>query len=238
MALPVMTELFMHKQFREIKPQTIQQLLYMPCRGMMFVTSLYFSFKGTISHMTTPVEFRKNVMQALDILNTKLPKNSHVVLMGLVNADFIYDNMANKLHPIGLLNKNVRYRDMYNWFNCLQIGPCTGWLNSNKTLRKVTTLRANELTDVLKDIARNEKFEFFKLHFIGNPINFVMEQNKINVPDLLEAVDSLHPNQKAQPILADVVWTSLANNLPMEVLGPINRNNKLIKTLFEDQGGH
>lgn len=55
--------------------------------------------------------------------------------------------------------------------------------------------RANELSDILKDITKNEKFDFFDLHFIKNPINEVVTKNKINVPDLLEAVDSLHPNQ-------------------------------------------
>ncbi|KAJ8935055.1 hypothetical protein NQ318_002684, partial [Aromia moschata] len=149
-------------------------------------------FKETVGNMTKPEVFRKNVLETLNILNSKLPKNSNVILMGLVNADFIYDAMADRLHPIGTLHGNVRYKDLYNWFNCMQIGPCTGWLNSDRLLRETTT------------------------------------QRNINVPDLLEAVDSLHPNQRAQPMLTNVVWTSLLN-LPENVLGPINKYNKINK---------
>ncbi|XP_018569442.1 acyloxyacyl hydrolase [Anoplophora glabripennis] len=196
------------------------------------------NLKDTTTSMTDPVKFRSNVMDALKVLNGKLPKKSHVILIGLVDADFIYDAMAERLHPIGVLHKNVHYKDMYNWFICMQIGPCNGWLNPDELTRQLTSQRADELTNVLKDIAENEKFDFFDLHFIKNPINEVMARNKINVPDLLEAVDSLHPNQKAQPILTEEVWSSIIKDLPLNVLGSINKNNKLIKSLFGDQGGH
>ncbi|KAJ8921984.1 hypothetical protein NQ315_008621 [Exocentrus adspersus] len=196
------------------------------------------NLKDTLKHMTSPSVFRENVMQALQVLDSKLPKNSHVVLVGLVDADFIYEAMAERLHPIGVLHKNVRYKDMYEWFICMQIGPCNGWLNPDEFTRKITSERADELTDVLKDIAKKERFQYFDLHFIKNPINAVMARNKINVPDLLEAVDSLHPNQNAQPILAKEVWSSFLNDLPERVLGPVNKNNELIEALFGNQGGH
>lgn len=40
---------------------------------------------------------------------------------------------------LGTKHRNVYYKDLYKWFNCMQIGPCTGWLNSNETLRQITT---------------------------------------------------------------------------------------------------
>lgn len=39
---------------------------------------------------------------------------------------------------------------MYRWFNCMEIGPCHGWMTSNATLRRVTTKHARKLTRVLK----------------------------------------------------------------------------------------
>ncbi|KAJ8970389.1 hypothetical protein NQ314_001257 [Rhamnusium bicolor] len=193
-------------------------------KGLFYVN---FSAKDTTNHMTDPKIFRENVMNALYVLNTKLPKNSHVVLIGLVYADFIYEAMAEIVHPIGILHDNVRYKDVYNWFNCMQIGPCTGWLNSNETLRKFAS----------QTLHKTKKFEFFDLHFVKNPINAMME-NSMNIPDLIESVDSLHPNQRAQPIMAETVWTSFLDDLPADVLGPVNKQNKLIKELFGNQGGH
>jgi hypothetical protein len=60
-----------------------------------------FSFKDTINRMTPPLTFRRNIMKALFLLDDKLPLNSHVILVGLVQADFIYPAMAERLHPIG-----------------------------------------------------------------------------------------------------------------------------------------
>lgn len=94
--------------------------------------------------MTSPEVFRENVIKTLKVLNGKLPKNSHVILLGLVDADFIYDAMAERLHPIGVLHKDVRYKDMYNWFICMQIGPCNGWLNPDE-LTRITTSEVNQV---------------------------------------------------------------------------------------------
>jgi hypothetical protein len=63
-----------------------------------------FSFKDTINRMTPPLTFRRNIMKALFLLDDKLPLNSHVILVGLVQADFIYPAMAERLHPIGNVN--------------------------------------------------------------------------------------------------------------------------------------
>ncbi len=55
-----------------------------------------------------------------------------------------------RLHPLGELNGDLRYTDMYRWFNCMEMGPCHGWMTSNSTLRKITTKHARRLTRVLK----------------------------------------------------------------------------------------
>ena len=53
-----------------------------------------------------------------------------------------------------------------------QISPCTGWMQSNETIRDLTTKRAMELSAVLKDVAKNStKYSSFKLYYAVNPIN-------------------------------------------------------------------
>lgn len=63
--------------------------------------NIYFSFKDTVANMTSPREFRKNVLETLRAFDEKLPSSSHVILIGLVDASFIYTAMADRLHPLG-----------------------------------------------------------------------------------------------------------------------------------------
>ena len=55
--------------------------------------------------------------------------------------------------------------------------------------------------------------------------------------ELIEPVDSLHPTQAAQPLIAAALWTQLEKEMP-QVLGPSNPRNHIIKKLFGDQNGH
>ena len=55
--------------------------------------------------------------------------------------------------------------------------------------------------------------------------------------ELIEPVDSLHPTQAAQALIAKQFWRHLEENIP-HVLGPVNHNNYLIEKLFGQQGGH
>ena len=55
--------------------------------------------------------------------------------------------------------------------------------------------------------------------------------------ELLEPVDSLHPTQAAQPLIAAALWDVVEREMP-DVLGPRNFRNELIKELFGDQNGH
>ena len=66
--------------------------------------------------------------------------------------------MADRLHPLGLLRQDLTYSQVYDWFNCMEIGPCAGWMNSNSTLRKITTNAANQLSNVLKKIAKKAQY--------------------------------------------------------------------------------
>lgn len=55
--------------------------------------------------------------------------------------------------------------------------------------------------------------------------------------ELIEPVDSLHPTQVTQSMIAESMWSYLENHMP-HVLGPVNDRNHLIEEMFGQQGGH
>lgn len=61
--------------------------------------------RDTLAHMTTPKEMLSNVMQALRYLDTRLPNGSHVILTGLVDGRFLWDNLHDRYHPLGKYEK-------------------------------------------------------------------------------------------------------------------------------------
>lgn len=52
--------------------------------------------------MTTPEKLYSNVMQTLKHLNSHLPDGSHVILYGLPDGTFLWDNLHNRYHPLGI----------------------------------------------------------------------------------------------------------------------------------------
>ena len=190
--------------------------------------------------MTSAETFYNNTLTALRFFEKRLAPESHVILVGLIDAGFLWSNMANRYHPLGVYRKNLKYKDMYRWFNCLEIGPCSGWMTSNSTLRHITSKHARRLNAVLKTIAEKHRFDKFDVHYVENPFQTVLTQwvqGGGEIYELIEPVDSLHPTQAAQPLIATQFWKYLEENLP-HVLGPINPYNELISQLFGDQGGH
>merc|ERR1719147_146768 len=111
-------------------------------------------------------------------------------------------------------------------------------MNKNSTVRKQTSERARELNQALQIIVENEKFDKFDLHYLDNPLTAVMKAWKEKggqLHELIEPVDSMHPTQAAQPLIAEEVWRQMETKFP-HVLGPVNPNNHVIKKLFGDQG--
>lgn len=193
-------------------------------------------------NMTTPDEMRTNALKTMDILDKVLPSGSHVVMLGLADGRILYNSMHNRIHPIGQLRKDVTYSDFYEFLNCLQITPCAGWLNSNETVRNATAKRANELSNVLENIAETHKYKNFDLvflpHFIEDTIKAWKEIGKDHEAwQLIEPVDGFHPNQNAQALGAKVLVQMLESKVP-HFLGKVNPNNHLIKQLFGNQGGY
>ncbi|XP_075862422.1 acyloxyacyl hydrolase [Microcebus murinus] len=194
----------------------------------------------TVPAMTTPEKLYSNVMQTLKYLNTHLPNGSHVVFYGLPDGTFLWDNLHNRYHPLGQLNEDVTYAHMYSFLNCLQVSPCHGWMSSNKTLRTLTSKRAEQLSSTLKKIAASEKFTNFDLFYMDFTFQEIIQewQKRGGQPwELIEPVDGFHPNEAASRLLADRFWKKVQLRWP-QVLGKENPFNPKIEQVFGDQGGH
>uniref|UniRef100_A0A8C4L8L5 Acyloxyacyl hydrolase n=1 Tax=Equus asinus asinus TaxID=83772 RepID=A0A8C4L8L5_EQUAS len=194
----------------------------------------------SVPKMTTPEKLYSKVMQTLKYLNSHLPNGSHVILYGLPDGTFLWDNLHNKYHPLGQLNKDVTYAHFYSFLNCLQVSPCQGWMSSNETLRTLTSQRAEQLSNTLKKIATRKKFTNFNLFYMDFDFQGIIKewQKRGGQPwQLIEPVDGFHPNEVASLLLADVFWKKVQLQWP-QVLGKENPFNSQIEKVFGEQGGH
>ncbi|XP_045193790.2 acyloxyacyl hydrolase-like isoform X1 [Mercenaria mercenaria] len=196
----------------------------------------------TIAHMTTPQDMKKYATMTLQYLEKNIPAGSYVFLTGLADGRVLYDNLKSRIHPIGSLRNDVTYAHFYDYFNCLEISPCTGWMNTNETLRNLTTKRAMELSAALQEVVTTTagSYKNFKLYYNENPINKVInEWMAAGKPayELLEPVDGFHANQRGNAEVARVVWEELLQKWP-EAIGKENPFNDEIRDMFGDQGGY
>ncbi|XP_054427332.1 acyloxyacyl hydrolase [Pteronotus mesoamericanus] len=193
-----------------------------------------------VPEMTTPEQFYSKVRETLEYLHSHLPNGSHVILYGLPDGTFLWDNLHSRYHPLGQLNADVTYEQLYSFLSCLQVSPCHGWMSSNRTLRTLTSERAKELSHMLKKIAASEKFPNFDLFYVDFDFQEITKewQKRGGQPwQLIEPVDGFHPNEVASLLLADSFWDKVQRQWP-EVLGKENPFNPQIEQVFGDQGGH
>lgn len=193
-----------------------------------------------LPEMTTPEKLYSKVTQTLQYLNSHLPNGSHVILYGLPDGRFLWDHLHDRYHPLGQLNKDVTYAHFYSFLNCLQVSPCRSWMSSNKTLRTLTSERAEQLSKTLKKIATSQKFKNFDLFYLDFDFQEITEewQKKGGQPwQLIEPVDGFHPNEVVYQLLADRFWKKMQHQWP-HVLGKENPFNPQIEEVFGDQGGH
>ena len=120
----------------------------------------------TTNVMTTPEEFYTNQLKILRYLDDTLPAVSKVITLGLIDGRFLYKTMHDRIHPLGAWRKDVTYSAFYDYFNCLYISPCFGWMNTNATWRNRTAVHARELSNTLKAVVTNNySFTSIKVHY-------------------------------------------------------------------------
>jgi len=196
----------------------------------------------TFQTMTTPEEFYQNNLQAFQYLDSMVPFGTRVLALGLANGSVLYNAMHDRIHPIGALNNDVTYTAVYDYLNCLYISPCWGWMNSNATVREITTNKAMILSTTLQNLTETEKFENMTVQYMSfaDLINTVIDlwhQEGGETWQLIEPVDGFHPNQIANALLAQVIWKELEVNYT-DILPPVNPHNADIINTFGDQGGY
>jgi acyloxyacyl hydrolase len=85
----------------------------------------------TVAHMTKPDVFYNNIVSTMEYLDTILPKGSHVMLTGLANGSILYEQLGNRVYPLGQVKQDIKYSDFYTYLSCLQLSPCNGWMTTN-----------------------------------------------------------------------------------------------------------
>ena len=190
-------------------------------------------------HMTKPNEMYSSTLETFQYLDQHLPSGSAVLVMGLVDGTVLYNILSKRIHPFGALRQDVTYADLYDYMNCLQVSPCFGWLNSNETVRNLTTKRAKELNKALQEAIGNFSSTKFKLHYIDPPLPQMIDvwvKEGHQAWELIEPVDGFHPTQIGQALTTELVFqmiSQLDGFLPKP-----NPFNDKIKEKFGDQGGY
>ncbi|XP_071812000.1 acyloxyacyl hydrolase-like [Apostichopus japonicus] len=193
----------------------------------------------TIKDMTLPEDMRKRFRSTLQYLDTQLPKGSHVFATGLADGRVLFDTLKDKIHPIGDWRQDITYPDIYNYLNCLESSPCSGWMTTNETLRNFTSERAANLSKVVQEEAKLFKPTNFDVHYMDYNIQRLIQMwtsTGGKAADIIEPVDGFHPSQVANFLLAEYYWEEMNKLVPG--LFRKNPHNAEIKKLFGDQGGY
>jgi len=50
-----------------------------------------------------------------------IPAGSHVLLVGLADGRFLWEGLHDKYYPLGTLNKDIDYPQVYQFLTCLGV---------------------------------------------------------------------------------------------------------------------
>lgn len=189
------------------------------------------------NHMTKVEDYYNKMSELLSYLNDRLSRGSVVMASGLADGRLLYDILHDRVHPIGSTRKDVTYSQLYDFLNCLQISPCFGWMNSNETIRNLTTEHGEKLNKALKDLISSSKFDNIAVYDFPLRLNEIVDSWEHDPADLIEPVDGFHPSQTANALMANRTWERLLHDYP-GILPPVNPHNELITKKFGDQGGY
>ena len=122
---------------------------------------------------TTPQEYHDNFLKTVRELDSRLPKGSKMIMIGLVDGRILYDSMRDRIHPIGSTNQDVTYSQFYDYLNCLEISPCAGWMNSNESIRDALSETAAEMRAQLPIIVEETRGQLVntEVFYLGDVLN-------------------------------------------------------------------
>ena len=63
------------------------------------------SHDDTLNHMTSPTDYKRNMIEVLDYLDTILPNGSYVAMSGLADGMVLWDTMHDRLAIFAHLKK-------------------------------------------------------------------------------------------------------------------------------------
>ena len=89
--------------------------------GKIFSVSFPDRKTDPVPEMTTPERFYSKVMETLKYLHSHLPNGSHVILYGLPDGTFLWDNLHDRYHPLGIALKLLL---LFNFFLRFYIMLC------------------------------------------------------------------------------------------------------------------
>ena len=192
--------------------------------------------ENSLERMTTPEDFYENTLVTLRYLDDKLPAGSTVFISGLADGRLLYAQMHNRIHPLGTFKQNVRFRDFYDFMDCLEISPCRGWLQTNSTLRDLHSERARELSQSAKTVVRdfpiwkNFKIEYYDFDLAKMSEMWLSKGGK-SVQDIIDPFDGFHPSQVGMSMQAEYIWKELLEGKE-DVIGIRNPYNEFIDNIF------
>ena len=158
-----------------------------------------------------------------------------MLFVPLVDGRVLFDTMGSRLHPVG-----VTYADVYDYLNCLNTSPCWGWMNTNATVRDITTQHAEALSAVYPQLVASQKYDSFTMHALHLDWHTIFAKwiaSGHDVAELIEPVDGFHPSTTGSQLMAEEIWNEVASTWP-DLLGPVNPNNAAIQAQFGAQGGY
>ncbi len=128
----------------------------------------------------------------------------------------------------------MTYAHFYDYLNCLEVSPCSGWMNSNSTIRDQTSATAAAMRDKLALIVEETKGQLqnIELFYLGDVLDdaiklFLAEGGKGY--QMIEPADGFHPNQFGQALFAQYIWNQ---TVQAGIIPPANPNNDKIRQLF------
>lgn len=122
---------------------------------------------------TTPQEYHDNFLKTVMDLDSRLPKGTKVVMIGLVDGRILYDSMHDLIHPLGSTNQDITYSHFYDYLNCLEVSPCAGWMNSNETIRDNLSAISAAMRDQLPIIVAETrgKLKNLEVFYLGDVLD-------------------------------------------------------------------